>query len=233
MLISVHLPKTAGSSFLVAIDEHFGGRLLRDYGDRPINKSTLRRNLHAVIGCLRNAFPRTDLQQYECIHGHFMPIKYYFLRTPLEKRYVVWMRDPIERLASHYFYWLQNYNPHDAGDLHRRVVEEKWSLERFCLGPEMRNTYSKFFWRFPLDNFHFIGITEFYDEDLKQFSDDVLNAPLEIYRKNVNRRGEQRSYIEAGGLRRKLEAHHSADMALYRHALKLRENRLANTARHN
>jgi len=225
VLISVHLPKTAGSSFLVAIDAHFGGRLLRDYGDRPINKSTLRRNYQATLRCLRNALPRPDLQQYECVHGHFMPIKYQFLRTPLQKHFVTWMRDPIERLASHYFYWIQNYNPHDAGYLHRRVVEEKWSLERFCLGPEMRNTYSKFFWRFPLHKFQFIGLTEFYAQDLEQFSAEFLNAPLEIYHENVNRRGEQRSYIEAGGLRRKLEAHHDADMTLYRQALKLREQR--------
>jgi hypothetical protein len=169
MLISVHLPKTAGSSFLAALECHFGERLLEDFADRPLHTSAFRRNFHAVQAYLRNALPRSDLEAVECIHGHFLPLKYVSLQTASSKKYVVWMRDPIERQASHYFYWIRNYNPQRAGELHRRVVEEEWSLERFCLGPEMRNIYSKFLWGFSLSRFDFIGITEFYETEIEQF----------------------------------------------------------------
>lgn len=226
MLISVHLPKTAGSSFLTAIRQHYGERLVQDYGDRPINKTTFRRNFDAVQGCMLNMGSRSRYRHIDCIHGHFMPLKYRLLKTKGEKQYVVWMRDPVERLASHYLYWVRNYNRIDAGKLHRRVVEEKWSLERFCLGPEMRNAYSKFFWGFPLKRFDFVGITEFYDSDIEYFSENIVGAKLESMRVNVNPNPVEHSYIDDPEFRKKIQAYHQADVTLYQQAVALREKRL-------
>ena len=42
-------------------------------------------------------------------------------------------------------------------------MEKGWSLERFCLGPEVRNIYSQFLYGFLLEYFSFIGTTEFYE----------------------------------------------------------------------
>ena len=36
-IISVHIPKTAGSSFLAGLQSVFGERLLLDYSDRPLD----------------------------------------------------------------------------------------------------------------------------------------------------------------------------------------------------
>ncbi len=225
MLISVHLPKTAGSSFLTAIEQHYGARLIQDYGDRPINKPTFRRNYDAVQGCLLNMGSRSRFRHIDCIHGHFMPLKYLLLKAGTKKQFVVWMRDPVERLASHYLYWIRNYNPIDAGRLHRKVVEEKWTLERFCLGPEMRNVYSKFFWGFPLRRFNFVGITEFYDSEIEYFSEHVIGAKVESMRVNVNPNPVQNSYIDDPDFRLQIQAHHAADVAMYEQALLLREHR--------
>ena len=79
MLISVHFPKTAGSSFLVALESYFGQGLLQDYADRPINRTALRRNAQAVYAGLRNAVARTGMEKVACIHGHFLPLKYALL----------------------------------------------------------------------------------------------------------------------------------------------------------
>jgi hypothetical protein len=226
MLISVHLPKTAGSSFLAALECHFGERLLEDFADRPLHTSAFRRNFHAVQAYLRNALPRSDLEAVECIHGHFLPLKYVSLQTASSKKYVVWMRDPIERQASHYFYWIRNYNPRRAGQLHRRVVEEEWSLERFCLGPEMRNIYSKFLWGFSLSRFDFIGITEFYETEIEQFSRQIMGVSLENQWKNANPQGVRHVHVDDPELRQKIEAYHHADMMLYQQALRYREKRM-------
>lgn len=226
MLISVHLPKTAGSSFLSAIEQHYGDRLVQDYGDRPINKSTFRRNFDAVQGCLLNMGSRPRFRHIDCIHGHFMPFKYLLLKASKKKQFVVWMRDPVERLASHYLYWVRNYNPIDAGNLHRRVVEEKWSLERFCLGPEMKNVYSKFFWGFPLARFDFVGITEFYDSEIEYFSQHLVGAELQSIRVNVNPNPVPNSYIDDTDFRLRVQVHHQADVMLYEQALALRDKRV-------
>jgi hypothetical protein len=224
MLISVHLPKTAGSSFLRGLEQHFGERLVQDYGDRPINKGTVKRNFDAVQSCVLNTGSRSRFRNIDCIHGHFMPLKYRYLSTPTPKLSVVWVRDPVERLASHYQYWVERYHPIDSGKLHRRVVEEKWSLERFCLGPEMKNVYSKFFWGFSLRRFDFVGITEFYDSEIERFSQQILNAPLDKVWVNANPNRFGQRYIDDLDFRRKIQAHHSADVALYKEALSIRES---------
>lgn len=226
MLISVHLPKTAGSSFVSVLEAHFEEALLKDYGDRPINVGTIERNIRALSASVRNSFAPPDFSTVHCIHGHFMPVKYRLLSTPQKKRYVVWMRDPVERLASHYHYWQRSFDPASSLPLHRRVVEEQWSLERFCLGPELRNIYQKFFWGFPVKRFSFIGITEHFDTELQWFGREVLGTSVASQALNINPERGRQVYIEDAGFRRRIEAFHQADMGLYCHALELRQLRL-------
>lgn len=215
MLISVHLPKTAGSSFLASIRAHFGPALFEDYGDRPINRRAVRRKAHALAAGLYHVASPAKFDHVECIHGHFMPLKYRALSTRKPLRFVTWLRHPVERLASHYYYWMRNPGDGDIGALHRRVIEEQWSLERFCLGPELRNTYCKFLWGFPLDAFDFIGITEHFEQDMARFATDILGESVAVHQDNVNPERPEESYIEDLDLRRRIETFHAADMALY------------------
>jgi hypothetical protein len=225
MLISVHLPKTAGSSFLASIREHYGDTLYKDYGDRPINRRTLARNSHAAGAKLWHATSGSRFEGFDCIHGHFMPLKYTLLPPRKDLRFVTWLRDPVERLASHYHYWMRHYNPTDTGALHRRVVEEQWSLERFCLGPELQNTYCKFLWGFHLDRFDFVGVTEHYEEDLAYFSRNILGHDVASRRDNVNPERDQPAYITDDGFLQQVQQHHAKDMRLYQRALLMRQNR--------
>jgi hypothetical protein len=157
MLISLHLPKTAGASFYGALHSHYGNNILRDYDDFPINTPAPVRNKSALKKCILNGI--TAHKNVKCIHGHFLPLKNLLCRNA---KFITWIRDPIERLASHYFYWLREYDHENAPPLQKKIVEENWSLARFCLSPELRNTYNQFLWGFPVSRFDFIGITEYY-----------------------------------------------------------------------
>jgi hypothetical protein len=227
VLVSLHLPKTAGTSFLLALEAHFGERLLQDYGDSPINKVTARRNSHALYACALNIFSHNKLAGVECIHGHFLPLKYRCLAGAPTKQFVTWMRDPLERLVSHYHYWQRSFDAENSGELHRRVVEEQWTLERFCLGPELQNIYSKFLWGFPLSQFSFIGITEHYESDIRYFSEHFLHTSLGAERINVSPPGESSSLLEDPDFRQRVAGHHRVDMALYQRALAGRAARLS------
>jgi len=217
MLISLHLPKTAGSSFLYSLEGYYGINLLHDYADLPINTPVFKRNRNALKMCVLNGVK--SYENVECIHGHFLPLKYLLFR---DAKFVTWMRDPVERLGSHYFYWLRNYNPLNASLLHKKVIEEKWSLERFCLGPELRNVYSQFFWGFPIKRFDFIGITEYYETELEYFSNDFFGTTLQAGRRNINLNKKNASYFEDKNLRTKVEQYHDKDVSLYKRALDIR-----------
>ncbi|WP_028024870.1 sulfotransferase family 2 domain-containing protein [Enterovibrio calviensis] len=222
MLISLHLPKTAGASFLVSLEDIYGEDLLRDYLDFPINQIPLKRKFDALSKNLTSRF--ANLDNYKCIHGHFLPLKYSHLS---DATYITWMRDPIERLGSHYNYWIRTYNPNDAGKLHTRVVEEEWSFEKFCFSQEMRNFYAKFLWGFDVKRFDFIGITEHFDSDMTYFADKYLGVSLKNHQMNVNAtRDKNSSYFDDLAFKGEVTKFHSKDVELYEYALKKRMERI-------
>lgn len=224
MLISVHLPKTGGESFRESLRQHFGPAFLEDYRDFPINTPVIKRNVHALLESAKNRFRPFD--ENLCIHGHFLPLKYLFLSPRLNVRYITWMRDPVERLASHYYFWKRTSESVEGQPLKRRMLDENWSFERFAFGPEHRNIYSQMFWGFPLKKLDFIGITEHYEEDFKYFCNNFLGIILEEKRTNVNQEQEGCPYITDMNLRKRIEEYHCADMAMYRNARKARELRV-------
>lgn len=224
MLISLHLPKIAGLSFAASLQEHFGHPAYQnDYTDWPINTPKLQRNFHA----LKHNFllREKDFEGIECIHGHYLPLKYLSLKKNKNTRFVTWMRHPVQRVVSHYHYWKRSYDPKKSPVFQRRMVEEAWSLERFCLGVEVRNLYNAFLWRFPLTLFDFIGITEFYSEDFRWFCKNILKAYPEQKIENTNKSVEEKYRLDAD-LLKKIEAFHQKDMLLYKKSLSLRDVRL-------
>ncbi len=218
VLISLHIPKTAGTSFSEFLMAHFTDKLLMDYKHLPEHISLFR--IRAVTGyhCIINAF--RNYSNIKCIHGHFLAAKYLSVRRA---KFITWMRNPVERLASHYHYWKRTCTP-ESLPLHRRVVEENWSFERFCLGPEVRNLYSRFLWRFPLNRFDFIGITEHFEEDFLYFTNRFFGIAPPIPRSNINL-DKKGIYVDNPGLRSKIEAYHAQDMDLYRRAVANRSHR--------
>jgi len=223
LLISVHLPKTAGSSLLSSLEDHFGSKLLRDYEDFPINKPVYERNRYAFQASLDNAEKNFD--GIECIHGHFLPAKYLLLSNRRNVEFVTWMRDPVERVLSHYYFWRREYNPENSPPLHKKIVEEDWSLERFCFSEELKDFYTQFLFAFPLEYFSFIGITEHYDEDFAFFSQHYLGTSLPPKRVNIGFEGKRYPIDEH--MRWELKVFHSRDVRLYERALEMRKQRIS------
>jgi hypothetical protein len=228
MLISLHIPKAAGTSFRIALEQKFGSGLLRDYDDRPIHSSPAERNAKALRDCQLNR--ERSFEGVACIHGHFLPRKYLPLIEKESTRLVTWLRDPVERLASNYRHWKRFGQCDQGSPLVRRFIDQQWSFERFCFADELKDLYSQFLWDFSFARFDFVGITEHYEEDMACFSQRFLDAPAAVYRCNVNPDATGRKYVSDAGLRADIEAFHAKDMALYRQALALRQARLSSAS---
>ena len=146
------------TSFYKSLEQQFGDYLLKDYSDLPINTPVFKRKMTALHNCILNGVRSHNA--VECIHGHFLPLKYLLLGSKKKVKFITWMRDPVERLASHYHFWKRSDDSDNAPALHRRIIEEGWSFERFCFSNELRNLYSQFLWGFPFNRFDFVGITK-------------------------------------------------------------------------
>ncbi len=216
------MPKTAGTSFSDALKLHFGDRYRADYADLPMHATPLRRNLRAMVDRVRRY--RRLPAGVGCVHGHFLPTKYRLAAARRDACFVTWLRDPVERVVSHYHFWRRDYHGEDpAQPLRNRMLREDWSLERFALGPEVRNLYSQYLWRFDPRRFDFIGITEHYAEDLDVFAHRFLGGPAPLSCALANPERAEDQYLLEPALRSRIASHHAADVALYRWAL-LRRN---------
>jgi hypothetical protein len=74
-IISIHIPKTAGTAFVVALQERFGERLLEHYGDWVgFNSPEAIARHEARMAEMRDR--RSELSEnYDVIHGHFIADK--------------------------------------------------------------------------------------------------------------------------------------------------------------
>lgn len=152
VLLSVHIPKTGGTSLREVLLARFGSNLYLDYGyDTNI----------------RN--PEADIR---AIHTHN---RYLIYKDILEKpRILTVLREPLDRAISHYSYWLNlpsTVDPELYGEIYiKHFCDNKPDLERFLLYDSgwMRNIYTESF-LYPLDkpdDFWFVGFLETFNEDM-------------------------------------------------------------------
>jgi hypothetical protein len=90
----------------------------------------------------------------------------------------------------------------------------------------------EFLWGFPHRRLCFVGITEFFAEDLRYFSQEILGNKMRPH--TLNRRVEAGLSPPEADLeaidRRAVEEYHANDVALYGQALERRQRRMAQSA---
>lgn len=213
MLISVHLPKTGGSSFGTLLKSVYGEGLLVDSNDHPMAHGTLARNLAA----LRQMPAARKLEgRYRCVHGHFLPLKYALLK---HKSYAIWLRDPVERVVSRYFHRVRNLARKD-GETRQYLGKRETTLEEFVQLPHHQNLYAKYLFGMRLEQFDFVGITETYETSLQVFSrcyDIDVDTAIDKQNANPRKRGER--YEISDELRSLIVRNNQKDQRLYEKAL--------------
>jgi hypothetical protein len=97
-----HILKTAGTTFRrYILDEHFQGRYCYDDTFKiKRNELVKRTELNHPIVFEPQPYPKS-YEKYDVIFGHFVWTKYNHLKRPK----VVFLRDPVERIISNYFYF--------------------------------------------------------------------------------------------------------------------------------
>ncbi len=214
MLISVHVPKTAGLSFLEVLKGQFGSGLVIDT-DFP--------ELTIHYAHLRPVYPRISLalpderEGIRCVHAHAKATT--LRRLFPTAQMAIWFREPLQRCLSHYHHlrrvsaWVRFTG--------LRLVPRQVGLRVFMRLPEVRNYYGRVLDGLPLEAFDFVGITERFDESVALYrrllGGDADGPPAA--RRNTNPAQAGKAYEPSDDLRQLFTELNQADLALYQAAV--------------
>ena len=226
--LMVHIPKTAGTSFRKSMREIFGESMILDYADKPLKVNRWKRMWRTWLQGHRSN--ELAIGDNACIFGHFMPLKYSQLCRSRECRLITWLRDPIERMVSNYYFIFEHHRLQKLAPGQSHIVDANWTLEQFMFSPSYRNYSSQFLWGVPLKRFDFVGLVEHYDEDLAYFGEWYFGQKLNAYRVKQTSKRRDCPFLDDPKLRLMAERFHARDMRLYRQALGMRAKRISETS---
>ncbi len=212
-LLSLHIPKTAGTSFRNILKEV--------YGENAVVRFDI--NNKGVVRLNQEFYTNKKLPQAKVIHGHFA---YKDINTqfdlPEDIQKITWLRNPVERVISNYFYLesrLKTLLNEEQNNLNILSKMQR-SLIEYARDDVNRNRQSKFLSGITLEEFDFVGIQEDFENDLIEISKTLKweKLPNNLHQ---NKTTVKKNHLDIEIIK-EIEWLNQNDMELYKNALHLR-----------
>lgn len=214
MIVSLHVPKTAGTSFQEMLKQEYGERLLLDYGDWV--------GVNSPEAIARRAQRATEMRQrrddllahYDVIHGHFMAEKYVGLFPQAD--FAAFFRDPYQQTISNYYFLLRHPEAGHEYPAVKAFHDARMTLQDYVTWKEVRNPQNDTLTGLSVNDLAVVGLTEEFGRGIALFN-TVLGAHLGgETRLNANDAREQSSYAVPDDLKKLIAANREQDIELYR-----------------
>ncbi|MEM6761602.1 MAG: hypothetical protein AAF615_01870 [Pseudomonadota bacterium] len=211
LILSIHIPKTAGTRFGEVLKSHYGDAFANYYGadDQRTHPAVKVRAKDLSAAHLNEL----ALSGVKVLHGHMTGRA--LVRAGCEPKQIhCFLREPIEHTISRYHF--SKVNPGTHPELRKRF-DDGLNMEDFAALPKSRNFQSGYIYPLKLHEIGFVGITEFFSQMLP-----LIDLPDIAAKANVN---EAKPHVDID-TRERLIPHLSSDIALYSSALELAIRRL-------
>jgi len=216
-LISIHIPKTAGTSFEQTLKDVYGGKAILRIDHRPWYKGTAK----------FYSFGKKEIpEQIKVIHGHF---NYHHLKSYINITenipVITWLRDPVVRSISNF----NSIRRVVYEDLKEANVKDKtyWKLQaieknvmEFSSKPGQRSLMARYLMGVNLEQLFFVGIVEHYTEDLAHLAKLLAWENFQEYKINISEKHKVNTKK-----RKIIKRYNKVDYNLYKQALYLRQKR--------
>lgn len=204
-LVSIHIPKTGGSSFNEVLNSNYGEDHVQYFFREDLIEVKEKK-----VSISEKISP-----EIEVLHGHF---HYKEMKSVIKKdnpKIITWLRDPVERVISNYHWWHYDINNNPAHGIEGRSIEP---LEVYITRKETQNKMSRFLDGIKLEDLDFIGFLESFKEDLSSVSTQFNWKELPIAHKK-NSKNFIKQKIEIGDdIRNKIKDLNKKDVKLYEKA---------------
>ena len=213
-LISIHIPKTAGTSFR---------NILKDvYGDQNVVRLDIPNNVELN----KKKFEGRSLDpEIKVIHGHFSYKRLTeAFEIPEDIPVITWLRDPATRVISNYYYLdmiLRKELDEERKGLNILLKMEK-SLLEYASTKVNRNRIWKFMKGIAIEDLFFVGLTEHYEEDLEYLGKKLGWKRHRVFKHNPTAKKPE---VDQETIDRIKELN-SEDYKIYNRALELRKERI-------
>ena len=166
-LLSVHIPKTAGTSFRKTLTEVYGEKAVLRVDLPPKSQKDPEDPFAPLQKRLKPGV--------RVLHGHFnaVELRRVYSNIPEDAKMITWVRDPVNRVISNYYYLRQRIREEidqntslNVGVTNRMVK----TLMEYAIQDVARDRMAKFLAGTELDDFDFVGVQENYTEDLRRLA---------------------------------------------------------------
>lgn len=214
-LVSLHIPKTAGTSFRSILKQVYG------------TKAVVRFDIINGEAYIEQKLFKGDKlpSHIKVIHGHFCYADLIQkVQLPAAVKKITWLRHPVKRTVSNYFYlcsMLKHYLQEEKNKIDILSKMQRTILE-YAGDNYNKNRISFFLRGSSFEDYDFVGLVEHFDEDLKLMS-AKLGWPdnLKVIHHNET---DKAAYSVEKEVEDKIEEWNKADMELYNLALDNRNN---------
>lgn len=158
-LISLHIPKTAGTSFR--------NMLKSVYGEDQVVRFDI--NERGEVRLDEALYEKDKLPGVRVIHGHFVFADLERMyKLPSDYQLITWLRDPVARVVSNYYYLesrLKELLDEERRNLNIRSKMQR-SLIEYARAELNRNRQSKFLRGIEIEQMDFVGIQEHFSTEI-------------------------------------------------------------------
>ena len=218
-LVSIHIPKSAGTSFRLILQSVYG-----DDGVRRLD-------INSKLGGLQIDQEKKEVsdlpKSLKVAHGHFSYRDFESVFGTPDVPVITWLRHPVERVVSQYYFLIQRFHDqvihtNNSKGVFNRLCRD---LIEFAELPGNRNLQSKYLRDVDINQLSFVGIVEHFDEDLKALAEQLRWGQVIGIHDNKTR-NQIKKEIEQD-LFNKILNLNLEDFELYSKALEMRNQRVS------